>query len=99
MTQGSYGFNVQIQTGMDLSTANVIIVRVQRPDGTVFDRSYTGSVVSPGTNGSMVTYTVESGDLTIPGWYHIQILDQTSGRDVISEIGLFRVHAALPGPH
>lgn len=56
---------------LDLSTTTARVLRVQKPDGTSYDR--TALLATDGSDGA-IYYTTAAGDLPAPGYYWLQAL-------------------------
>lgn len=93
---GAYGFDLVIDTNLDLSEATLIKLRIKSPGGTTVTRTLTDSdVVAPASDG-IVRYTVASNDFTAPGLYKVQVSDETGGsKKLTSTILKVRVRPSL----
>lgn len=79
MQQGTYGYDAEITTDMDLSNSSGLSLLLQRPDGTTFTRAVDPAKVNAAQK--TVGWTVQSGDFNQPGTYQLQIMqDQTRSR-------------------
>jgi hypothetical protein len=91
---GAYGFNIRVETKLDLTGVTQLRAHVDRPDETSFERLLTdGDIVIIGvaTDGIIDIKIKLVGDLNQSGTYKLQIRDETAGRSVYSSIGKFKV--------
>jgi hypothetical protein len=99
MTAGDYGQVLLLNVQEDLSTLPTVWVVLERPDdSSVIRTPATGVAVTTPTKPAVVSYTVQAGDLTIPGVYEAQVFVQFTGagaRGVASEPVSFMVTAPL----
>lgn len=92
---GAYGFDIVIDTNIDLTTADIIKLKIKSPAGVTSSRDLTNLNVSDGLEGE-VTYTVLSSDFTSPGLYKVQVNDESGGtKKIISDIIKVRVRPSL----
>jgi hypothetical protein len=92
---GAYGFNLVIDTNLDLTDATALKLKIKSPTGTTVSRDLTGSNVTDPVKG-IVTYQVANNDFTVPGLFKVQVNDETGGtKKVISNILKIRVRASL----
>jgi len=90
MQQGTYGFRISIPTGCDLTGADALSVRLRAPTGTIIEKGMDKLRVDDVLNGVM-SFEVEDGDLAEVGCYRLQVVDQSQGRNLTSEIHPFEV--------
>lgn len=79
-------------TALNLTTASVKEITVQRPDKTTFTR--TADFVTDGSDGLISIDTI-AGDLTIEGTYYIQAYLELPSWQGHSDVGEFEVHDNL----
>jgi hypothetical protein len=81
---GAYGFDIVIDTNLDLTGATSIKLRIKSPTGTVSTKSLTDVNVESPVEAGIVRYTVGSGDFATAGLYKLQISDETGGTKKVS---------------
>ncbi len=92
---GAHGFDLVIDTNLDLEGATDIKLRIKSPAGTTVTRSLTGANIdTPATQG-IVRYLVAAADFTLPGLYKIQVSNETAGKKLTSGILKVRSRASL----
>lgn len=92
---GAYGFDLVIDTNLDLSDSLVLKLRIKSPSGTTASRDLDTSHITDAEAG-IVTYTVANNDFTVPGLYKLQVSDETGGaKKVPSAILKIRVRPSL----
>lgn len=93
---GSYGFDITIETGRDLTNASSLRLRIRNPNGTNVDKTLDNSnVLDPKIEGK-VRYTVQANDLSVPGLYKLQLFDETgSSQRLTTDILKLKVKASL----
>lgn len=99
MQVGQYGSQLSINTSIDLSAFDNITINVLRPDQTVFT---VNNLVKPGliivANAPLgvINYTLQKGDISIPGLYSIQafLKSTTNNVGIPTAVTTFQV---LPG--
>jgi hypothetical protein len=82
--QGTVGASIKLDTGVDLSSATTLEIRVMRPSGVL--ATWTASVYAPsGTATQSITYTTVSGDLDELGVYVLQSYVKGPGVEVLGD--------------
>jgi hypothetical protein len=76
---GAYGFDIVIDTNLDLTNATAIKLRIKAPSGTVTTKSLSEVNVDTPVSAGIVRYTVAAGDFTSAGLYKLQVSDETGG--------------------
>ena len=93
---GAYGFDVVIDTNLDLTNSTVIKLRIKSPSGTVISKTLTDDNVDDPASSGIVRYTVQSGDFASAGLYKLQVSDETGGsKKVISSILKLRARPSV----
>lgn len=95
MQQNSFGWSMTIETGLDLTLATHVIITVQRPDGTHFNRSIDMLNDVIDAQKGTISYHVLEKDLSKPGVYEIQVCDTTQGRCLLSQVAKFEVKPSI----
>lgn len=67
---GEIGTKIVINTGKDLTEATVTKIRIERPDGTILDK--TGAITTIGGLPHFIAYTTIAEDFNVSGQYKIQ---------------------------
>ena len=88
---GAYGFDLKIDTNLDLSSSTLIKLRIKSPAGTISTKTLDDTnIVDPAEDG-VVIYTVASGDFSAAGLYKLQVSDETgNAKKITSQI--LKVH-------
>lgn len=92
--QNSFGFSLSWDADIALDTTTSLLLEVQAPDQTIVQKDLTLSNISDAEAG-IVTYLVQEGDFTQEGTYLLQIIDNTPGRFIPSEIKKLKVKRTL----
>lgn len=94
MQQGTYGFRISIPTGCDLTGADALSVRLRAPSGKILVKGMDKLRVDDILNG-VLSFEFGDGDLAEVGCYHFQVVDQSQGRCLASEVQPFEVMGNL----
>lgn len=81
---GAYGFDIVIDTNLDLTGSTSIKLRIKSPSGTVVTKSLTDVNVDAPASSGIIRYTVASGDFSSAGLYKLQVSDETGGTKKIT---------------
>lgn len=81
---GAYGFDLVIDTNLDLTNATVIKLRIKTPSGTVLTKTLSDVNVDLPVSAGIVRYTVSAGDFTASGLYKLQVSDETGATKKIT---------------
>ena len=81
---GAYGFDLVIDTNLDLTAATVIKLRIKSPSGTVVTKNLSDADVDAPASDGIVRYTVASGDFSAAGLYKLQVSDETGATKKIT---------------
>ena len=93
MQQNSYGFNIEINSGMDLTNTVELGVIIRKPNGIYVKRSIT---VANNTNEEgNILFEIQEGDFDQSGEYFLQLIDSTGGKKLKSRIAKFPVYPSL----
>jgi hypothetical protein len=93
---GAYGYDLVIDTTLDLTGATDLKLRIKNPAGTTVTRSLTAANIDPPEEEGIVRYTVASSDFTSTGLYRLQISDETGGgKKLASNIFKLRAKASV----
>jgi hypothetical protein len=92
---GAHGFDLVVDTNLDLTGASDIKLRIKSPSGITVTRSLTASDVDDPASVGIVRYVVQPSDFTMTGLYKIQVSDETGGKKLSSSIVKIRVRASL----
>ena len=82
--QNSYGFKLTFNTGQDLSITTNLLLRIKSPSTTV-SRDLTVTNIQDAIKG-IVFYDVIVGDFTLDGLWELQLIDNTPGRFIPSDV-------------
>jgi hypothetical protein len=86
---GDYGVVVRVSTGVDLTGATSLKIKVIKPNGV--EATWTAAAVSPVTSGD-VTYTTALSDFNVAGTYKIQAEVTFTSSKFLGETTSFRVY-------
>lgn len=92
---GAHGYDLVIDTNLDLEGATDIKLRIKSPSGTTVTRDLSDANVDEPAASGIVRYLVAPNDFTVPGLYRIQISDETGGKKVTSTVHKVRSRASL----
>lgn len=81
---GAFGFDVVIDTNLDLTNSTAIKLRIKSPSGTVATKSLTGANVDAPASDGIVRYSVATGDFATAGLYKLQVSDETGGNKKVT---------------
>jgi uncharacterized membrane protein len=92
---GAHGFDLVVDTNLNLEGATDIKLRIKSPTGTTVSRSLTAANVDAPASSGIVRYVVAANDFTVPGLYKVQVSDETDGKKLTSAIVKVRSRASL----
>lgn len=87
---GDIGTLIQLNVGVDISTATVTKIRVKTPDKSIV--LWTATI---GPDKMTLNYTTKSGDLTLAGKYQLQAYVELPGWKGHGTIAEFKIKAIL----
>lgn len=76
---GSYGFDISIDTNLDLTSATSVVLKIKNPKGIIVQYPLDGDNFVAPLSGGVVKYTVGPADFGQPGTYSFQVFDITGG--------------------
>jgi hypothetical protein len=86
---GDYGIVVRVSTGIDLTGATALKIKVLKPNGN--ESTWTATAILPITTGD-ITYTTTLSDFSVAGTYKIQAEITFSSSKFLGETTSFRVY-------
>jgi len=86
---GDYGVVVRVSTGVDLTSATSLKIKVIKPNG--HETTWTASAVLPITSGD-ITYTSILSDFNVVGTYKVQAEVTFASSKFLGETTSFRVY-------
>lgn len=96
MFVGSYGFQVTLTTGLDLTAATALSLVVKKPDETEYTALGPSSeLIVLDASAGLVGWVVPDGVLSVAGYYLIQLMDSSTGKGTIGYMESFVVNTPL----
>ena len=91
---GAVGTEVLVDTGIDISMATVLHLLVKKPCGS--EVTWAGVLGPPNAVGTYtsISYTVQSGDWDIQGWWNVQAYVEMPGWNGKGATVKFRLYPA-----
>lgn len=81
---GAYGFELVVDTNLDLTDSDIIKLRIKSPTGAVSTKALTDANVDEPASDGIVRYLVQAGDFVSSGLYKVQVSDETGGAKKVS---------------
>lgn len=93
--QFAYGYAIKINTGVDLTNTTSLMLKLRSPSGVTKTKTIPVANINSPKKAGIISYGVEEGDFDEPGIYSVQLIDNTPGRKIASEVKKIQVLNSL----